>query len=486
RIALLVFAASVALATRAAVGQSASPPPLASHLARADSAFAKGDAAAASREYAAVLGADPENSHATYRLGQLRRHDPTTALRLFRRYVWLEPEDPWGYLALGDALARGGRYDEALHCYDEALRLAPAERDAVVGRARVLKRARQTGAAIAAYQQWLAAHPGDKEARRELAAARVAAAPAVTPLVGGTYDSDGNTTLKLGGSAELAAYGPTRLSVAGSREQVQGGGGGATMGLDELTLRLASRREAGSGGVLQIDAAGAATRLDAVVGGPRATVVATGLLRARWRATTGWGSPAIDLRAQRSVLDATPLLLANRLVRTEFGATVELPVAHAFKLRGIGRSAALSDSAELNHRTTFAGIAAFAAAPSIELSGQFHEIRYSHPTTAGYFAPRLIQVVEVGSYMEFETSRSVLLAFDLGVGVQRVAPQGVPLGPWRRALRAYSLIVWPLAAGGGRDLRLEVDSEDSGLAEAATTAQWRYLSTVLSLRWAVP
>jgi hypothetical protein len=45
-------------------------------------------------------------------------------------------------------------------------------------------------------------------------------------------------------------------------------------------------------------------------------------------------------------------------------------------------------------------------------------------------------------------------------------------------------MIWPLAPG--RDLRLELDSEDSGLAEGATTAQWRYLSSMLSLRLAVP
>src|SRR2546426_8409472 len=77
-------------------------------------------------------------SHATYRLAQLRRRDPAAALRLFRRYVRLEPSDPWGYMAVGDVLARTGRYADALQWYDHALRLAPAERDAIVGRARVL------------------------------------------------------------------------------------------------------------------------------------------------------------------------------------------------------------------------------------------------------------------------------------------------------------------------------------------------------------
>jgi len=78
-----------------------------------------------------------------------------------------------------------------------------------------------------------------------------------------------------------------------------------------------------------------------------------------------------------------------------------------------------------------------------------------------------------------------VLAFDLGVGVQRVAQQGAALGAWRRALRLYSLIAVPLAPG--RELRFELDSDDSGVAtESATTAQWRYVSMQLSLRVALP
>jgi tetratricopeptide (TPR) repeat protein len=140
-----------------------------STLARADSAFAAGSSGVAAREYAATLAADPANSHAVYRLAQLSRDDPARALRLFQRYVTLQPTDPWGYMAVGDVLGRLGRYDEALAWYDRALRLAPAERDAVVGRARLLARARRTDAAITAYEQWLAAHAADVDAWRALA-----------------------------------------------------------------------------------------------------------------------------------------------------------------------------------------------------------------------------------------------------------------------------------------------------------------------------
>src|SRR2546426_12261428 len=78
-------------------------------------------------------------------------------------------------MAVGDVLARTGRYADALQSYDHALRLAPGERDGMGGGARVLARARRPDAAIAAYEQWLAAHPTDAEAWRELGRERTRA-----------------------------------------------------------------------------------------------------------------------------------------------------------------------------------------------------------------------------------------------------------------------------------------------------------------------
>src|SRR5881396_1918281 len=124
RVAALVLLALAADGTDTVAAQDTSA--LARRLARADAAFVAGDATTAAREYAAALEVDPENSRATYRLADLsKRRDPPRALKLFRRYVALEPSDAWGYMALGDALARSGSYGDALRSYDDALRLAP-------------------------------------------------------------------------------------------------------------------------------------------------------------------------------------------------------------------------------------------------------------------------------------------------------------------------------------------------------------------------
>jgi len=440
-VVLALTAAPVSLA------QSPRRPPVHVHLARADSAWEAKAESVAAREYAAVLAADPENSHATYRLAELTRNDPAAALRLFQRYVELEPEDPWGYMAVGEALARAGRYGDALRSYDDALRLAPGEPEAVAGRAKVLARAR-------------------------------AAAPAVTPLVSGSRDSDGNTTFRLGGSAELEARagGPVRLGVEASHDRVTDGV--STAGLEQLALRAAWR----PGRLASIEGALGGTRLERSDSGST-TVVPTGRVRARWRSSAH--GPTVDLRAQRGVLAASPLLVDNRVVRTELRAVVEIPLTRTLKLRGLGRTALLRDTADLNHRTALGGVVAVALSPTIELSGQVHEIRYSHASTAGYFAPRLGQIVEAGSYVELETPRGWLLALDVGAGAQRVAEFGGQPGPWTRSLRGYAFITAPLAPG--RALQLELEGEDSKVArETATTAgAWRYGSAALSLRWAL-
>ena len=442
RVALLLMLGLVVPGPRGALAQS--PGRVAALLARADSAWAAKAESVAASEYAAVLAADPENSHATYRLAQLTRNDPAAALRLFQRYVVLEPEDPWGYMAVADALAQAGRYPEALQSYDDALRLAPGEPEAIAGRAKVFPRAR-------------------------------VAAPAVTPLVSGSRDSDGNTTFRIGGSAELAAQGALRLGVEANRDRVTDGV--ATAGLAQIGLRAAWRPSR----LASIEGALGGTRLQPSDSGST-TVVPTGRLRTRWRSSHG---AAVDVRAQRGVLAASPLLVDNRLVRTEVRTVVEIPVTRALKLRGLGRTAVLSDTADVNHRTELGLVLALPLSPAIELSGQVHQLRYSHASTAGYFAPRLGQVVEAGSYMELETASGWLLALDVGAGAQRVAEFGGQPGPWTRSLRGYALITAPLAPG--RALQLELEGEDSTVArEAATTAgAWRYGSAALSLRWAL-
>ena len=141
-------------------------------MAVADSAFNRGDFVRAKLAYVRILKTDPNNSRAAYQLGRLMPQGSEEAILFFRRYVLLEPQDPWGHMALGDALAKAGRLPQARRRYEHAIKLAPKERDVWIGLGRILQKARRTDETIKAFERWSSAHPSDALAWRELGRVR--------------------------------------------------------------------------------------------------------------------------------------------------------------------------------------------------------------------------------------------------------------------------------------------------------------------------
>src|SRR4029077_2783469 len=123
-----------------------------------------------------------------------------------------------------------------------------------------------------------------------------------------------NATLRLGGAAEFGLSAPLRLGGTAGRERVTDGV--TTTGLTDVGLRATWRPRA----VLQVEASGGVTALDAIAG-ESATTTPTGQLRARWRPLPE--GPALDVRLQRNVLDASPQLVTNRVTRSEFRGIFE-------------------------------------------------------------------------------------------------------------------------------------------------------------------
>jgi tetratricopeptide (TPR) repeat protein len=142
-------------------------------FARADSAWQAGAYVLAADLYEAVVTRDSSNSHAIFRLATLRAWDNRSeeGVRLYRRYVALEPRDTEGRLALARALAWGGKYSSALAIYDSVLTQDQTYRDAVLGRAQTLAWAGRLGEALGTYKRWVADHPTDREASLEYARA---------------------------------------------------------------------------------------------------------------------------------------------------------------------------------------------------------------------------------------------------------------------------------------------------------------------------
>src|SRR5215468_5999182 len=166
--ALLIF-----LWAQAAAGQTL--------LQKADSAYSAGDRDLARNLYQSVLAAEPNNSRAAFQLARLLKPGSREAIDLLRRYVKLEPQDPWGYMALGDALAKSGQVDEAIAQYGLARARAPTETDVYTGLGRILRDAGRTDELVANYERWVEAQPGNAEAWRERGRAQSATSRRRTP-----------------------------------------------------------------------------------------------------------------------------------------------------------------------------------------------------------------------------------------------------------------------------------------------------------------
>lgn len=158
--------ACMALAAPCATAAAQARTPVAL-LAEGDSAWARGDHAAAFRAYDEIVRADSAfSTRALFRVGTLHawnnRFDK--AIASHKLYVRLEPADLEGLVALGRTYAWASRFPLALAQYDTVLSRDPAYRDAVLGRATALAWWERLPAAIDELSKWQGAHPDDREA----------------------------------------------------------------------------------------------------------------------------------------------------------------------------------------------------------------------------------------------------------------------------------------------------------------------------------
>jgi tetratricopeptide (TPR) repeat protein len=476
-------------------------------LAQADSAFDAGQLALARRLYARVLRADPDNSRATYQLGRLVPEDPKLTIRLFRRYVFLEPNDPWGYMALAEAFAEAGLLGPAVRWYVEAVILAPTEHDPWIGLGRILERTGRVDASVEVYERWARVRPRDPvawttlgQARQRTGRLREAAytfehalamkqdeatmkrlrhvlanvAPAITPLFGRSWDSDGNVVYQGAIAANWMALDRTRLGIKLGVTQAENPRRSATANEFTLTASWQPRSNLvldGRAGLVQTNGSQ----------NPSSRTTPVLHLRTRWHAPAG--GPAGELRVNIAPLISTPLLLAQPVVLKEIHGLMSVPAYGPIRLRTLGQLGALKSDTHQNTRLGYGGALALRLASGLELSGQYRALDYRRPTKAGYFAPDLLQTVEVASYLEYSRFWPFMLTLDLGLGAQRATPHDRTPLPWGRALRLWALIAWNFQPGS--QLALEIESYESVTpGEALAPAYgWRSNAVILSLRW---
>jgi hypothetical protein len=372
-------------------------------------------------------------------------------------------------------LASANRVDQARDAYGAWLAAHPDDAEAWRELGREHLKAGRPEAAAQAFDRSLALLPHAPTARR-LALARALAAPAVEPLYGGSRDSDGNVLTRVGLRADVAPADGARVGVLVERSSLADG---LDTGSDAAISTYGRWRPRAA---LSLEWSGGVRRVESSARALTTATLPTADLRMRYRAPGN--GPRFDLRGRHQALALSPVLIANRVTRSEVSARVDVPAGPVW-IRGVSRLGALDALLETNRRTVLGGGVAVPVSDAVEISGQLTRLSYAEPSTSGYFAPRLAQVVEAGSYAEVYPSRTLMLALDIGAGVQRTALHGAPLGAWRGAFRLWALS--SIALRPGRDLVLEVEAYDTALATAAavTSESWRWGSASVSLRWAM-
>jgi len=487
---------------------------------------------------------DSSSSAAIFHRAQARESsDRAAAIALYRRYVTLEPRDPWGYMALGDALARSGDVRGGLAQYEDAERIAPNERDVHVGRARLLARAGRTDDAMNAYEHWLDRTPDDAEAWRELATqqrragrfdeqvaslrhassadastsgkgaavreierARRAAQGTIEPHVSGSGDSDGLTTTGAGIRVTSPLLGRLRLSAstgAGNADDGTSARGSQNAALGVEYRPLAQLRLQLSGGIARADRSFIDTAVTATptppssgpgrggrlpIGRPPATGISNSEGFAVGNARLAWRKPgdalAVDVRASRQLLDASPYLIAQGVLRDEASLALDLRLAGPIRARGFAKLGRIHNADESNGRRIFGGAVAYAP-EAYEISVRAQTMRYDTATALAYFSPRQVQTVELGTYFERESARGVTIAMDVGGGAQQVEEWGSSSSAWSPTIHGWTQVVVPLDDTFA--LGTEIEAYDSRVGSdvgspTVPASRWRYASAIVSLR----
>lgn len=416
----------------------------------------------------------PNDSRAVFRMASAKPQGSAESIALLERYVRLEPDDAWGFLALSEAQAAARRFDAAWRSLERAQTLAPGEEDVKIVRQRIQRLHRNS-------------------------------VPTMQPRTSYTRDSDANHLFQTTMNGDLSVRAATRFGFSATH---------AASGDDFDAFTAAEAR-------VHLNRRSATTRLELSGGAARVSALAdfaTAVGRARLRIAPKATAGLLDLRVARAPLLASPLLMVNQVVLTEARGTLELPIATALRLRanaqlgdlasadidtvtitaesgGRGRGRKGRDGGGGTTRTsivttkshnTRVGLGAglvMRTGASAELSASYYQLSYDSIAKAGYFAPRLVQLLEAGTYQEIYKLDPVTVAFDVGAGVQRSAEHGGELGQWKPAFRAWALLTVPLARAF--ELNVESDFYKSQMSTVSTSSSWSSVAGAVSVKWLV-
>jgi hypothetical protein len=385
----------------------------------------------------------------------------------------MAPSEPDVYAGLGRILRESGRTDELVANCEEWTARQPKNAQAWFELGQARQRAHRYVEAADAYA---AAYALDKDERtaEALDGALAESGFSLRPFFGLAYDTDENRIRRWGLDTEWQLTSRSRWGLHAERAEVWDPFTSGTM--DSLAL-FAKWQPLSQ---LRLDALGGVARLTANRASQNRPL---GGLRMRWnRPAEG---PAVEIRATQSPLLATPGLVAQPVELAEIKAGLDLPVSGPIRARLRGQSGVLDSPIDVNRRSGYQVGPVYRWRPAAEVGVFYSRLGYDHATAAGYFAPRLAETIELGTYIEYDTLWPLTFAVDAGAGQQRVQKFGEDIREWIATYRLWGMVSYALKPGVSLDLEVEhYDSPIAGNA-VAPTANWRYNAALLSLRFGV-
>ena len=424
------------------------PVRLQAQLPAADSAFGKGDYAAARGAYERVLAQDSTNERALYRLAILDSWDGKLqrSLARFGRLRRIDPRDPDIMLSHAQVLAWAGSTRESEALYDSVLARFPDRTDALAGRARTTA---WSGDLDSAEQLWRTAieqHPDAAElliglaqtlywkgqpelaesyAMRARALApedrtvldlerelRAALRPEVRTSVDGATDSDHDQFVAQDASISTSINSSLRGTLhAGWRNATLDDSAGkaiswgTSVGADAYGLAALGKGavlRAGLG-VRRVEPNGQTSRT------PLTAQLGLGLRPGRYTAAS--------LGYSRTPFDETAGLMHQGLTIDALDWSLDASPGAGWSISGGGGGAWFSDG---NSRYSAVGAVLGRVAPGLQI-GTFGRLMGYRKSTGTYFAPAHFGVIEGRVVYQWQRSRWGLRA-DGGVGAQQVQP----------------------------------------------------------------
>lgn len=480
-------------------------------LKRADRAFAGSRYGEAGSLYACILDVLPHHSRATYQLARLQQAGSAAAIDGFRRYVQLEPDDPWGYMALGDALGSNGDIQGALAEYRKAELLQPDADDVLAGQARWLDAAGRIDELVSVRKRRARIHPDRADLWRELGHAlhqakwyqeaaeayayatrigadentfarledaRLRAGATVLASGGVSLDSDDVELRNRGLRVDWGVYGKARAGLRikdTDAEDPAARANALELGFTSVWQPTAAFRVEGELGI---------SRMETRVAGRERSHHPRGGLHLRWHGAHD--APSADLRINHRVITSSPGLIMDPVEVTEARGWLELPLASGFRIRTGGEYARFDETSQDNSRAGYQSVLIHRFSPEFDVSLAWKDQRYGRRSVAPYFSPRRITILELGTYLETSRWWPLTLVVDAGIARQRIERFGEPARRWTMAGRVYAAAEWNLRAGTTAALEYEYNDSPVGGDGVIPASDWSWQALMLTLRHSLP